>query len=45
VWTDDVLKELGLKKEEFGNDGTFWMSVEDFVFEFRNLYVCRLFGK
>lgn len=29
----------------FGNDGMFWMSVEDFVYEYRALYVCRTFPK
>jgi hypothetical protein len=27
------------------DDGAFWMSIEDFVFCFRALYVCRIFDE
>lgn len=29
--------------DTFEDDGKFWMSVHDFVYEYRALYVCRLF--
>lgn len=28
---------------EFGEDGMFWMCIDDFVYEYRALYVCRTF--
>lgn len=27
------------------DDGAFWMSMEDFVFCYRSLYVCRIFDE
>lgn len=26
------------------DDGVFWMTLEDFVHEYRSLYVCAVFG-
>ena len=28
-----------------GDDGAFWISIDDFVFSFRALYVCRIFDE
>ncbi|KAJ6242858.1 calpain-15 [Anaeramoeba flamelloides] len=40
LWTKRLKVKLGWKDED---DGTFWMSFQDFVKEYRNLYVCKLF--
>lgn len=34
-----MIKEF---KPTFGNDGTFWMNVEDFVKNFRALNICKV---
>lgn len=39
-WNDRWKKILN---EEFEEDGAFWMCLEDFVYEYRALYVCRIF--
>lgn len=39
-WTQR-LKTLG--KIQFKDDGVFWMSQEDFIFNFRALYLCKIF--
>lgn len=31
-------------EEIFAEDGAFWMSIDDFLFEFKYLYVCRIFS-
>lgn len=38
-WTDQMIAAL---KPEFGDDGTFWMSFQDFVKNFRALNVCKV---
>lgn len=39
-WTKAILAELNYS---FGDDGTFWISFEDWVRQFSKLYVCRLY--
>jgi len=41
-WTEKAKKLL---KPEAKEDGIFWMSLDDFVYEFKALYVCRIFDK
>jgi hypothetical protein len=46
-WSDSSFKwtkkfKADLKMEE-KPDGIFWMSLDDFVWEYKNLYICRLF--
>lgn len=47
-WCDDSPKWTkrlkGLINEEFGEDGAFWMSLDDFVYCYRALYLCRIFN-
>ncbi len=40
LWTTRLKKKLGWTKEE---DGTFWMSFDDFCLAFRSLYVCHYY--
>lgn len=46
-WSDDSPKWTkrlkGLIGEELGADGAFWMGLDDFVYCYRALYVCRIF--
>jgi len=42
LWTPAALQALG---QETATDGIFWMNVQDFVDEFKYLYVCRKFDK
>jgi len=47
-WSDNSYKwnekaKKALKITEHKDDGEFWMSVEDFAYEFKSLYVCRIF--
>lgn len=39
-WTKKAITKLGYDEKP---DGIFWISLEDFVWEFKNLYVCRIF--
>eukprot|EP00163_Fabomonas_tropica_P001464 TRINITY_DN110_c0_g1_i1.p1 TRINITY_DN110_c0_g1~~TRINITY_DN110_c0_g1_i1.p1 ORF type:complete len:1356 (+),score=541.37 TRINITY_DN110_c0_g1_i1:948-5015(+) len=39
-WNPDIQRDLDY---EFSDDGTFWMSVEDFLANFNKLYICRLY--
>ena len=39
-WTTRYIE---LIKDKFDADGAFWMSIEDFTFEYRALYLCRTF--
>jgi len=39
-WTEKLKKKIN---DEFAEDGAFWMSIEDFLYEFKYLYVCRIF--
>lgn len=41
-WTTRLMKIAG--ENTFEEDGKFWMAVEDFVYEFRAIYVCRIFA-
>lgn len=41
-WTDKAKKIL---KPENKEDGIFWMSLQDFVYEFKCLYICRIFDQ
>jgi Calpain large subunit, domain III/Calpain family cysteine protease len=36
-------QRLGYNPDTTKEDGVFWMSFEDFIVNFRNVYVCRLF--
>ena len=38
-WTDDAISEI---KPVFGDDGTFWMSYQDFLSHFSTLNVCKV---
>lgn len=40
LWTDEIIQALEVVLDE--NDGTFWMSYEDFIKHFRGLNVCRV---
>jgi len=40
LWTSEMRKEINPMLEE--NDGTFWMSFDDFIKHFRSLNVCRV---
>lgn len=46
-WSDDSPKWTnrlkGLVGEQMGADGAFWMGLDDFVYVYRALYVCRIF--
>lgn len=46
-WSDNSMKwnakAKNLLKPEAKEDGVFWMSLNDFVYEFKCLYVCRIF--
>ena len=35
-------KQFDRLKQDFGNDGTFWMNWNEFVKEFENITVCHL---
>lgn len=39
-WTQRMLE---LVKESMKQDGAFWMSIDDFVYCFKSLYICRIF--
>ena len=39
-WTKQAVVKLAYEDKP---DGIFWMSLEDFVWEYKNLYVCRIF--
>lgn len=41
-WTEKAKRVLQYEDSE---DGVFWMSVNDFVYEFKTLYVCRIFDE
>ena len=51
VWTGDWSKNSvkwsarlkGLLGSDLEEDGTFWMNIDDVVYEFKSLYVCMLF--
>lgn len=36
---------MGLLGHSKTNDGMFWMALEDFVIEFKSLYICRIFSE
>jgi hypothetical protein len=40
-WTEAAKAKVGYVE---GEDGIFWMAVQDFVTEYKNLYVCRTFN-
>eukprot|EP00826_Nyctotherus_ovalis_P046264 TRINITY_DN5203_c0_g7_i2.p1 TRINITY_DN5203_c0_g7~~TRINITY_DN5203_c0_g7_i2.p1 ORF type:complete len:489 (+),score=145.22 TRINITY_DN5203_c0_g7_i2:152-1618(+) len=40
LWSPAAVAELGL---EISTDGVFWMSINDFVDEFKYVYICRKF--
>ena len=46
-WSDDSSKWTQKAKSKLNYndlpDGIFWMNLEDFVWEFKNLYICRIF--
>jgi len=46
-WSDNSMKwtqkAKNLLKPESKEDGVFWMSLQDFVYEFKCIYVCRIF--
>lgn len=46
-WSDDSYKwndKLKAKiNDNFAQDGAFWMAIEDFLYEFKYLYICRIF--
>jgi len=46
-WSDDsprwTKRLLNLVGEEMKEDGAFWLSLDDFVYVYRALYVCRIF--
>lgn len=46
-WSDDSPKWnnrlKGLLGESMAADGAFWMSLDDFVYCFRAIYICRIF--
>lgn len=43
-WTKRLRQKLGYNPTaSTDDDGIFWMSFDDFVLNFRNVYVCRLF--
>lgn len=46
-WSDSSFKWTKLFKQKLNfqdsDDGIFWMSFEDFVWEFKSLYICRIF--
>ena len=39
-WTEKARKVLNAEAKE---DGVFWMSLEDFAYEFKSVYICRIF--
>eukprot|EP00003_Mantamonas_plastica_P033399 TRINITY_DN9554_c0_g1_i1.p1 TRINITY_DN9554_c0_g1~~TRINITY_DN9554_c0_g1_i1.p1 ORF type:complete len:451 (-),score=139.98 TRINITY_DN9554_c0_g1_i1:21-1373(-) len=39
-WTKEMLQAFG---HTFADDGTFWISYDDFVVAFNKLYVCRIY--
>lgn len=39
-WTKRLLNLVG---ETMAGDGAFWISIDDFVFSFKSLYICRIF--
>lgn len=39
-WTKKFLEKLKVEEKD---DGIFWMSLEDFVWEYKSLYICRIF--
>jgi calpain-15 len=39
-WTKKFQSELGYSEKA---DGIFWMSLDDFIYEYANIYICRLF--
>lgn len=41
-WNPRLMKIAG--ESTFSEDGKFWMAVEDFVYEYRAIYVCRIFS-
>jgi len=43
-WTEAARIQLKRKETNY-RDGTFWMSLMDFMFYFDNLYICRLFDE
>jgi len=46
-WSDKSYKwnqkMKNLLNEKLEQDGTFWMSADDFVYEYRAVYLCRIF--
>lgn len=36
------MNKIGYTPDKSGPDGVFWMNIEDFVWEFKYLYICRL---
>jgi hypothetical protein len=42
LWTERM-RALAGKKYSDEDDGTFWMSVDDFAVEFAKLYTCKIF--
>ena len=41
-WTTKLKAKIN---EEFAEDGAFWMAIDDFLYEFKYLYVCRIFDE
>lgn len=41
-WTEELKKEVNL---EVAEDGIFFMSFDDFLYEFKCVYICRLFDQ
>jgi hypothetical protein len=47
-WSDEssqmTKRMMGLLKHTQTRDGVFWMALEDFIIEFKSLYICRIFN-
>lgn len=44
-WTTKAQNTIGYKPDTNNPDGVFWMNIEDFVWEFKYLYVCRVLSE
>src|ERR1700749_2640734 len=42
LWTRRMIAKLNFVKSD---DGTFWMSWQDFVTHFEDIYICRFFDR
>jgi len=40
-WNQKAMNQIGYKPDAHP-DGIFWMNIEDFVWEFKYLYICRV---